>query len=129
MRLLLDSHAFIWLTESPERVPLAVLSEFERSDTEIYLSIASVWEMQLKALKGDLKLYAPLIDIVAVEQQQNGLSILGLRSDHVWALADLPAHHRDPFDRMLIAQAQVEDMHLVTADRNIAKYKVKTLWQ
>lgn len=129
MRLLLDSHAFIWLTDSPERVPAAVLRQFEQPRTEVFLSIASVWEMQIKAQKGGLDLRAPLSEIVGVEQAQNNLILLPIHVGHVWRLAELPVHHRDPFDRMLVAQAQVEDMHLVTSDRNIAKYKVKTLWQ
>ncbi len=92
----------------------------------MYLSIVSIWEIQIKSSLGKLPLTKPLAKLVLDQQEQNGVQILPITQDHIYALADLPPIHHDPFDRMLIAQAQHEHLTLVTADENIPKYAVQT---
>lgn len=128
MRLLLDTHVFLWLMESPEKVSPAALAACESGDNEIFLSAASVWEMQIKAAIGKLRLQTPLARLVAEEREANQLQVLPISLRHVLELDGLPALHADPFDRMLVAQAVVEQMTLVSADRAVAAYPAEVLW-
>lgn len=127
MNLLLDSHVFLWLMNEPERVPGQVLAACENGENELYFSIASVWELQIKMGIGKLRFERPLARIVE-EQIANGVEILPVKLPHLWQLTDLPRVHNDPFDRVLIAQAVVEDMHLISADRVFSSYPVKLFW-
>lgn len=128
MKLLLDTHAFIWWDREPERLPPRVYSACENPDNQLYLSVASVWEMQIKVGVGKLSFQQPLSDIIENQKNENGLTILPVNLPHVWQLATLPSHHNDPFDRMLVAQAMAEKMALVTADRHIARYSAELFW-
>jgi len=128
VRLLLDTHAFIWWDREPERLPSRVYSACEDPENKLYLSIASVWEMQIKVAAGKLSFQQPLAEIVEQQKNENGISILPVSLPHIWQLATLPAHHNDPFDRMLVAQATADKLALVTADRHIARYAVELFW-
>jgi len=92
------------------------------------LSVASVWEMQVKLQLGKLKLTLPLAELIQSQRQTNNLDILPVMLPHVLALQQLPPHHKDPFDRLLIAQGTVEDAVLVTNDAAFSKYTNKVLW-
>jgi len=94
----------------------------------LLLSVASAWEMQIKLQVGKLKLALPLETIVEGQQQTNRLGILPVTLAHVLALKNLPAHHKDPFDRLLIAQANVEEAALVTNDPVFESYSVQRVW-
>jgi len=94
----------------------------------LLLSVVSVWEMQVKLQLGKLKLTLPLKEILEAQQQTNNIEILSVTLAHVLALESLPVHHKDPFDRLLVAQAIVEESALVSADPNIAKYAVQVVW-
>lgn len=128
MRLLLDTHAFIWLWEDVSKVPPRVLAACENPENQLYLSIASIWEMQIKVGVGRLSFQQPLPEIIENQKNENGVSILPVSLPHLWQLAALPAHHIDPFDRLLVAQATSEKMALITADRHIAGYPVELFW-
>lgn len=128
MNLLLDTHAFIWWDREPERLPPRVYAACENQDNQLYLSIASVWEMQIKVAVGKLAFQQPLPEIIERQKNENGMSILPVSLAHVWQLGTLPAHHNDPFDRMLVAQAAADKLALVTADRHIARYAVELFW-
>lgn len=128
MKLLLDTHAFIWLWEDTSKVPPRVLEACEDPDNQLYLRIASVWEMQIKVTTGKLSFQQPLSDIIENQKNGNGLSILPVNLPHIWQLATLPSHHNDPFDRMLVAQAMAEKMALVTTNRHIARYSAELFW-
>jgi len=95
----------------------------------VLLSVASVWEIQIKRQLGKLTLRMPLSDILKGQQETNGLLILPITLAHVLELDSLPAHHKDPFDRLIIAQARAEDAILVSGDSIFASYGVKLLWQ
>ncbi|MBU1691325.1 MAG: type II toxin-antitoxin system VapC family toxin [Gammaproteobacteria bacterium] len=128
MNLLLDSHVFLWLMNEPERVPDRVLVMCENGENALYLSVASIWELQIKHALGKLTMRLPLKQILDEQQQGNGMGILPIKLPHLWRLTDLPQIHGDPFDRLLIAQAVVEDMHLISADRVFSSYPVKLFW-
>lgn len=128
MNLLLDSHVFLWLMNEPERVPGQVLTMCENAENTLYLSVASVWELQIKHALGKLIMRQPLKVILDEQQQSNSMEILPIKLTHQWRLADLPRIHNDPFDRLLIAQAVVEDMRLISADRVFSDYPVRLVW-
>ena len=127
MKLLLDTHAFIWWVSEPEKLSPDVLTLFN-GDDELLLSVVSVWEIQIKVQLGKLGVTLPLRELIEHQQQTNGLQVLAVELKHVLALDALPAHHKDPFDRLLIAQAQVEDVRLVSKDKIFTSYPVKVLW-
>jgi len=128
MRLLLDTHAFIWWDSDPAKLPAHVLALCQDRTNVILLSVTSVWEMQIKLQLGKLKLQMPLAEVVKSQQATNGVVVLPITLAHVLGIESLPAHHKDPFDRLLIAQAQVENAALVSGDPVFASYDVKVIW-
>ena len=127
MKLLLDTHIFIWWVDQPERLSPSALSALQDEANELLLSVASVWEMQLKVQLGKLKLSLPLKEIVKNQQEANDLTVSPVALTHVLALDALPFHHKDPFDRLLIAQSIEEELTIVTADSKFSAYSVKLL--
>ena len=128
MRVLLDSHAFLWLATDDDRVPLPVRELVEDVRTRSLVSVATTWELTLKALAGRLRLPGPPAEHFAEHIDEFGYELLPIQQRHVDALPELPAIHDDPFDRMLVAQALVEDMDLVSGDEWIRRYPVRTIW-
>ncbi|WP_295617461.1 type II toxin-antitoxin system VapC family toxin [Chamaesiphon sp. GL140_3_metabinner_50] len=128
MKLLLDTNVFIWLNDAPQRVRAQVMTIIANSDNDLFLSLTSIWELQIKIQLGKLQLSDALPDILRTQQVDNNLQILTINLSHIWALENLPYHHRDPFDRLLIAQAQIEGMTLVSADGMFELYDVDLLW-
>jgi PIN domain nuclease of toxin-antitoxin system len=127
MRLLLDTHAFIWWDSDPSRLSAPALAALRDPANTVWLSVVSIWEILIKAQLGKLSVRLPLPDIVA-QQQANGLQILPVTLPHSLALEGLPPLHKDPFDRLLIAQAVVEGADLVSADRVFVQYPVRLVW-
>jgi PIN domain nuclease of toxin-antitoxin system len=127
MKLLLDTHAFIWWDSDPAQLSAPALAALRDPANEVWLSVASVWEMVIKAQLGKLTLRLPLADLVR-QQQANGLQVLPVTLAHVLAVEGLPPIHKDPFDRILIAQANVEGAELVSADQLVRQYPVRVLW-
>ena len=121
--LLLDTHAAIWWMEDSARLPAACYPAVRRRGFA-YVSLASAWEVAIKTSLGRLRLAAPFGATV----EASGFAFLPLTLQHVEEVAALPLHHRDPFDRMLVAQARVEALTLVTGDRRLAAYDVRTFW-
>lgn len=123
MRLLLDSHAFLWFGFDSARLsPKANRAIVDAA--KVYVSHASLWEMTIKQSLGRLRLEAGLEDMAA----RSGMELLGITLDHIRRVGQLPRHHGDPFDRMLVAQAIVEGLELVSADALIHRYPVAWLW-
>jgi PIN domain nuclease of toxin-antitoxin system len=128
MSLLLDTHAFIWWDGSPERLgPVARRACLDPAQ-ELVLSVASVWEMQIKAALGKLTPRKPLRELLEDQIRRNGLRVLPVPLEAVLRLETLPAHHKDPFDRLIVAQALVEGWSVVSHDPLIARYPVTVLW-
>ena len=128
MRLLLDTHTFIWMIDRPERLPPTAAGALLAASNELILSHASIWEMQVKYGAGRLSLSLAPLMLARREEAVGAITLLPITLDHVARLAELPAVHRDPFDRMLVSQARREGLTLVTADGDIPKYPVPTLW-
>lgn len=128
MKLLLDTHTFIWWDSDPNRLSRQALALLEDQKSILLLSVTSIWEIQIKTQLGKLKLNLPLAEIVESQQRTNKIEILPITQAHAFALDNLPILHKDPFDRMLVAQANVEDAVLVTGDPIIAQYPVKHVW-
>lgn len=127
MRVLVDTHVVLWLALEPARIGPNVLAVLAEDDTERLLSAASVWELAVKWRSGKLPLPEHPRDWTARLMREIVIVSLPVRHDHAVVAADLPEHHRDPFDRLLIAQAQVEGVPIVTADPAIAKYDVEVI--
>jgi PIN domain nuclease of toxin-antitoxin system len=128
MRLLLDTHVFIWADDQPEKLSSQARASCEDPANELILSVASVWEMQLKIMLGKLALRKPLRLVMENWADQNAILILPVRVEHVLRLDTLPNHHKDPFDRLLIAQAITEDSTIVTHDQAFRGYNVPIIW-
>ena len=127
MKLLLDTHIFIWWADQPEKLSPAALSALQDEANDLLLSVASVWEMQIKIQLGKLKLSLPLRELIQNQQETNDLMVSPVALTHVLALDSLPFHHKDPFDRLLIAQSIEEKLTIVTADSQFSSYSVKLL--
>jgi PIN domain nuclease of toxin-antitoxin system len=128
VKLLLDTHTFIWWDSAPAKLSAAALALCGDRANQLILSVASLWEIQIKRQLGKLDLRLPLAEIVAHQQETNGLAILPIVQAHVLALEALPSHHRDPFDRLLVAQAVVEETVLVSGDPVLKSYSVEIRW-
>lgn len=128
MKLLLDTHTFLWLNDQPERLSEAAMKACSDPGNRLFLSIVSLWEIQIKQQLGKLALSIPWANMLQEQEQTNGLAILPIRIPHIQQLTKLPMHHRDPFDRLLLAQVQVEAMVFVSADQSIAPYGVNNVW-
>ena len=128
MKVLLDTHAFIWWDSNPTKLSPQALAVCQDQTNQVFLSVASVWEMQIKLQVEKLHLDFPLAEIIENQQQTNNIQILPVALGHVLALRDLPLVHKDPFDRILIAQARTEAAVLVSHDSVFADYEVNLLW-
>lgn len=128
MKLLLDTHAFLWWDNERAKLPQRVREAIESPENSVCLSIASIWEMQIKAQLGKLKLRLPLPQLILDQEQSNNLHILPIARDDIFALEHLPPLHRDPFDRMIVAQAVRGQFEVVTHDDEVGSYGVKVFW-
>jgi PIN domain nuclease of toxin-antitoxin system len=128
VRFLLDTHTFIWIDDDPSRLSERATAVVQDKRNIILLSYASVWEMQIKAQLGKLTFSSPLRQKIQEQQQNNGLTLLPIELRHIFALDRLPAHHRDPFDRLLIAQANIEHLPIISHDPVFSHYPVRAVW-
>lgn len=124
MRLLIDSHAFLWWGDASSALGSAARDAIADPANEALISVAALWELTIKASSGKLTLPADLETMAATQ----GFSVLPINFMHLRRLGLLPRVHRDPFDRMMIAQALAEGMPIVTADRAFASYGVDIVW-
>ena len=128
MKYLLDTHVFIWMANEPAKLSSTAAQLITDPANWLLLSLASVWEMQIKIQLGKMRLKLPLTELVAQQRQTNQIQLLPITFRHIITLENLPSHHKDPFDRLLIAQAIFEDIALIGDDPLIAKYPVKVVW-
>ncbi|MFH1529279.1 MAG: type II toxin-antitoxin system VapC family toxin [Pseudomonadota bacterium] len=127
MRLLLDTHAFLWWFAGEDRLSADVVRLMEAPETFLVLSAASSWEIAIKFRLGKLTLPEPPESFVATRMVREGIEGLPVQHSHALSVSSLPMHHRDPFDRMLIAQAMVEGLPILTADPAFAAYDVEVI--
>jgi PIN domain nuclease of toxin-antitoxin system len=123
-RLLVDSHVLLWHIVDDSRLGSEPTAAIEAADAEVLVSTASLWEIAIKSTLG--KLDAP--DDLPARVEQMGFHLMPITADHAWRVRQLPFHHHDPFDRLLIAQAQVERLPIVTADSLFDAYDVMVVW-
>ena len=128
MKLLLDTHTFLWWDNDPSRLSARALSLCSDTANELILSVTSLWEMQIKRQLGKLELRLPLAEILEHQQSTNGIVVLPITRTEVLALDRLPTPHRDPFDRLLVAHAITEGAVLVSVDPIFGSYPVQVLW-
>jgi len=128
MRLLLDTHAFLWWVEDAPELSRKARSEIASPDNECLLSLASCWEMAIKLSLGKLDLATAIDRFIPEQLAANGFQPLEIDLRHVFRVASLAFHHRDPFDRLLAAQALEDDLAIVSADPVFRKYGVKRVW-
>ena len=126
MRFLLDTHVFLWLLAEPERLG-GQIGPLEDPANELFLSAASSWEIAIKSKLGRLDLPDDPRTYVPDSMRAIGVDPLSVEHSHALAVCDLPPHHRDPFDRLLVAQGRAVRLRIVTADPQIALYDVETL--
>ncbi|MCA6589538.1 MAG: type II toxin-antitoxin system VapC family toxin [Pseudanabaena sp.] len=128
MKLLLDTHAFMWWHSEPECIPKSTLTLLQDPDHELILSVVSLWEMQIKIQLGKLTLRDDLEIMLKIQQERNNISLISVTLPHILELKNLPPHHKDPFDRMLIAQSKVENATLISRDSVFKSYECSLIW-
>jgi PIN domain nuclease of toxin-antitoxin system len=128
MKYLLDTVAWLWSVHSDERLGREARAILENGKEEIYLAAATSWELSIKMRLGKLNFPGPPAQIVPAFMAKQGLLPLAVNHIHATKVYDLPSHHSDPFDRMIIAQAIVEEMTVLTSDRIFEKYPIHVVW-
>jgi PIN domain nuclease of toxin-antitoxin system len=128
MRLLLDTHVFLWWVANDRRLSRRARDVIADGDNEVFLSAASGWEIAIKSGLGKLALPEDLETFLEDQLDRNGINVLPVLMKHAARVRRLPNHHADPFDRLLVAQGQIEGLSLLTADRYIKQYDVPTVW-
>ncbi|MBN3950084.1 MAG: type II toxin-antitoxin system VapC family toxin [Nostoc sp. NMS7] len=128
MILLLDTHTFIWYVTDNSRVSNQVLELMNDENNEILLSIASLWEIAIKQNLGKLSFNQPFEIFITQQLNLNDFRLLDIKISHVTVVATLALHHRDPFDRILIAQSVVENLPILSADKIFDAYPIRRIW-
>jgi PIN domain nuclease of toxin-antitoxin system len=128
MKVLIDTHTFLWLIEDHPHLSTAARSIFADSANEVFLSIASVWEMAIKVSLNKLQLNASFEHFITQNVPKNNVQLLPVTLPHLVQVSALPFHHRDPFDRLIIAQSIVENIPIVGVDAAFDAYPITRLW-
>jgi len=128
MRLLLDTHTLIWMAAQHHKLSDKARDLILDTENELFLSVASIWEMSIKAGLGKLILQQPIAQIIHEQVQMNGLQIMNIEAAHALAVGSLPRHHHDPFDRLIIAQSQLENLTILGCDSAMNAYDIKKIW-
>lgn len=124
MRLLVDTHVALWAVSDVPRLSPAARAAIAERENEVLISVVTLWEIAIKSAIGKFD----ASDDIREEFAHRGFGELVITGDHAWAVAELPLHHRDPFDRLLIAQAKLEKLVLVSADDRLRPYGVPIIW-
>lgn len=128
MRYLLDTHSLIWFIGGDSQLGGSARRVIDDEENQLYISIASLWEMAIKFSIGKLNLEQPFEEMFPEQLEINSIEILGITIAHLKAAASLPFHHRDPFDRLIIAQAKVDGLPIVSVDAVFDDYGVEREW-
>ena len=130
MRLLLDTHSLLWMLNDDYGHLRGKTAKqlFLDENNSLFFSLASVWEMAIKIKLGKLDLKQPIADFILEQLAINGIQLLDIQLTHILKTMELPFHHRDPFDRLIIAQSQAEQMILLSADNIFTAYDVELAW-
>lgn len=128
MRTLLDTSAFLWFISGSDRLSDTARNHIADMDNDLVLSIASLWEIAIKTSLGKLELAKPFEQLIPDQLEQNAIRILPMTLHHLSTVAHLEFHHRDPFDRLIIAQGITERLPVITSDTIFRKYPVEVMW-
>ena len=128
MNLLLDTHTFLWFIAGDSTLSKEARSAIEGENNNLYMSVASLWEIAIKVSIDKLMLSEPFETLIPEQLAENGIELLDISVEHTALIASMPFHHRDPFDRLIAAQAKVEQMTLVSMDDVFDAYGVNRLW-
>jgi len=128
MNILLDSHTLIWFSQNSPQLSSSAIKILEDRNNLLFLSLVSVWEIQIKVQLGKLNLDISLSEIVKDQTKINDVQILPLKLSHIWTLDTLPYYHKDPFDRLLISQAITENLIILGVDSVFDSYPVQKIW-
>ncbi len=128
MQLLLDSHVFLWWVEDDPKLSNLARNLIANTDNDCFVSLATAWELAIKAGQGKLNLKSTVSNYVGRHIQINAFNLLDVKLAHIDGVELLPPHHKDPFDRLLIAQAKSEGLQLISADIAFDAYKIDRLW-
>ncbi|MEZ4703298.1 MAG: type II toxin-antitoxin system VapC family toxin [Rhodothermales bacterium] len=126
--MLLDTHVFLWWHDTPFQLSKSARAAIVEGSNEIFISVVSAWELQIKSQLNKLTLPRGLSEIFDREMAENRISLLTVALPHVYEIQTLPLLHSDPFDRLLIAQSRAEGMTLITADKGFSRYDVPVCW-
>ncbi|WP_327084605.1 type II toxin-antitoxin system VapC family toxin [Nostoc sp. PCC 7524] len=124
----MDTHTFIWYVTYDSKLSNPVTKLINDENNQIFLSIASIWEMGIKQSLGKLRFNLPLEMFITQQLNNNDFNVLDIKISHISVISQLPLHHRDPFDRMLIAQAIAENLPILSADTIFDAYPIQRLW-
>lgn len=128
MKCLLDTHAFLWAVNDSALLSRLAHDAIEDGENELFLSVASLWEIAIKLSIGKLRLEMPFLDLAIHEPEVHGVELLQISTRHLDAVSRFPFYHRDPFDRLLVAQCHVEDFALISHDEALDRYGIDRLW-
>ena len=128
MRLLLDTHTYLWAIQGGSSLSSMVIDLVEDPDNSLIISIASIWEIAIKLSLKKLELDFPFTEVASKIPESHGLTVLPITPEHLGTVADLDFHHRDPFDRLLVALCMIEHLPLVSRDRAFDGYEIERLW-
>ncbi len=128
MKYLLDTHTFLWFVNDSDEIPEQLFNLLE-SDVDLLLSIASLWEIAIKVNIGKLTLPKPYTNFISEQIKLNDIEILPISLEHLNLISTLPLYHKDPFDRLIIAQSLVENLTIISKDSAFDAYAIKKLWQ
>jgi len=128
MRMLIDTHAFLWFNDDNERLSATARENIQNRENIIFLSVASVWELAIKSSLGKLDIPRPAVDFVEGKRHIGQIELLEITVSHIRVVEALFFHHRDPFDRLLIAQALSENIPIISTDAIFDAYGVQRVW-
>jgi len=128
MNYLLDTHSLIWFIGGDEQLSYQAREEIENDENKIFVSIASLWEISIKSSIGKLKLVKPFEELFPQYLVENEIEILNIQIEHLQELINLPCHHRDPFDRLIICQSLVEQLTIIGKENLFDDYGIQRLW-
>jgi len=128
VKAILDTHTLLWLADSPQKLPKNIYSLCENDKNELYISIASFWELSIKMSIGKIELEDDALTRLKHWCDENTITTIPISLQHCRLVQDLPFHHRDPFDRLIIAQAISENLDVLTVDEHFPKYNVTVIW-
>ena len=128
MKYLLDTHTFLWIIDDSENLTDKVRKIYLDGANEIYLSVASIWEMAIKISLNKLSIRGQLEKFIDRHAIENNIRLLSIQPHHIFPIEKLPFHHRDPFDRLLLSQCIQEKMYLLSKDEEFDKYGIHRIW-